>query len=60
MSWTVWLGLSVLFVPYCTPFRLQNLQEDSEDSTDNMSPGENKITEENNKTIVEEEKKPDQ
>ncbi len=60
MSWTVWQGLSILFVPCCTPFRLQNLQEDSEDSTDNRSPEENKVTEENNKTTVEEEKKPNQ
>ncbi|XP_030574881.1 cyclic nucleotide-gated cation channel beta-1 isoform X4 [Archocentrus centrarchus] len=40
---------------------LQNLQEDSEDSTENQSPEENKETEENkNKTIVEEGTKSDQ
>ncbi|KAI3376923.1 hypothetical protein L3Q82_000021 [Scortum barcoo] len=38
--------------------QLQNLQEDSEDGTDN--PEENKVTEENNKTTVDEEKKPNQ
>lgn len=50
-----------MFVPCCTPFRLQNLQEDSEDSTDNRSPEENKVTEgKQHKTNVEEEKKPNQ
>lgn len=60
MSWTVWQGLSIFFVPCRTPFRLQNLQEDREDSIDNRSPEENKLTEGNNKTSVEEQKKPDQ
>lgn len=48
-------GLSILFVPCCTPFRLQNLQEDSEDSTDNRSVQENKVTEDNKKNTVEKE-----
>ncbi|XP_012778584.3 uncharacterized protein cngb1a isoform X2 [Maylandia zebra] len=40
---------------------LQNLQEDSEDSTENQSPEENKVTEEDKiKTTVEEETKSDQ
>lgn len=42
-------------------FRLQNLQEDSEDSAENQSPEENKVTEEDKiKTTVEEETKSDQ
>lgn len=57
----VWLGLSILFNICCTLFRLQNLQEDSEDSTENQSPEENKVTEEDKiKTAVEEETKSDQ
>lgn len=54
------LGLSILFNICCTLFRLQNLQEDSEDSTENQSPEENKVTEEDKiKTTVEEETKSD-
>lgn len=51
----------ILFNICCTLFRLQNLQEDSEDSTENQSPEENKVTEEDKiKTTVEEETKSDQ
>ncbi|XP_071346042.1 cyclic nucleotide-gated channel beta-3 isoform X2 [Trachinotus anak] len=39
---------------------LQNLQEDSDDSTDNTSPVENKVTVENIKSTIEEKKKPDE
>ncbi|XP_053187848.1 cyclic nucleotide-gated cation channel beta-3 [Scomber japonicus] len=39
---------------------LRNLQQDSEDSTDNKTPEETKVAEENNKTNVNEERKPDQ
>ncbi|XP_067349233.1 cyclic nucleotide-gated channel beta-3 [Channa argus] len=39
---------------------LHNLHEDSEDSTDNRTPEETKVAEENDKSTVEEEEKPDE